>query len=113
MKGLFLLSATRVYTRLGLVAARRQQLSAAWAAPLPLIRIFLRSDPASANLIAIEAAIMSATASLYRRKTGSTFRLARISCLVWEARAHADGTVTFDTLRILVGDCQPCLYLLS
>jgi hypothetical protein len=47
------------------------------------------------------------------KKTGSTFRLARISCLVWEARAHADGTVTFDTLRILVGDCQPCLYLLS
>jgi len=33
------------------------------------------------------------------KKTRSTSRLARISRLVWEARALADGTVTFDTLN--------------
>ena len=47
------------------------------------------------------------------QKTRSITRLARISWSVWEARALADGTVTFDTLNTLVGDCQPCLYLLS
>ena len=47
------------------------------------------------------------------KKTRSVTRLARISWSVREARAHADGTVTFDTLCILVADCQPCLYLLS
>ena len=70
MKGLFLSSATRVYTRLRLVTAKRV-VSCLGGRDLPLIRnacIFLRSDPGQRELIAIEAARMSATASLYRRK---------------------------------------------
>jgi hypothetical protein len=91
-----------------------------WIHTLPVVRIAYAcscalTQPARLDR-AIEIRVNVGCVFTISRKAGSTSHLRHLACISnWyaRARAHIDGSVTFASSIILVGDCQPCLHLLS